>query len=78
MEQHGQVGERNTHAAHDLHDLAVFGLQLLLLQFLDVYKRQDRSADTAPCCGAWDLQSRTDRAPDIPGQTAAAGQTKIR
>ena len=35
LKQHGQVGERNAHAAHDLHDLAVFCLQLFLFQFLE-------------------------------------------
>ena len=28
-----QIGKGDTHAAHNLHDLAVFRLQLLLLQF---------------------------------------------
>lgn len=33
LEHQRQIGKGDTHAAHDLHDLAVFGLQLLLLQF---------------------------------------------
>ena len=33
LEHQRQIGKGDTHAAHDLHDLAVFRLQLLLLQF---------------------------------------------
>lgn len=30
-----QIGKGDTHAAHDLHDLAVFRLQFFLLQLLE-------------------------------------------
>ena len=35
LEHQRQLRERDAHAAHDVHDLAVFRLQLFLLQLLE-------------------------------------------
>ena len=73
-----RIGRRAAYGHDLLQEAQRQGGSVLSVRAFDFRPAIDRSADTVPCCGAWDLQSRTSHAPDIPGRTAAAGRTRSR